>query len=332
LGNLESYDTQLNYQHTFIHFQQLLKTQPQIILADLHPDYPATRFAEEYADRWNLALKKIQHHEAHFASILGEHDLFACDEKILGVIWDGTGLGSDGNIWGGEFFIYDKREIRRTHYLEPFPNLAGDKMANEPRLSALAIFNDFNKAFSILSNKFSKQEWEYYQKLVERGDLQNTSAGRYFDGVASLLGLVDINTYEGEAALTLEQRAYDYFSNHGFSIDAHFFMDEIDGPSIPMKNLSRRIIEEISAEKSAEEISAVFLNSLAMIIYKAAIKAGVRKIAFSGGVFQNSVLVDLVNLQLDKIFELYFHKQMPPNDECIAFGQLQHYLNIIAKK
>ncbi|HYK46028.1 MAG TPA: carbamoyltransferase HypF, partial [Parafilimonas sp.] len=306
LGNLDSYDTQENYRHTFEHFQQLLKARPEIILADLHPDYPSTRFAEEYAERWKAPLKRIQHHEAHFAAILGEHNLFPNRDKILGVIWDGTGLGTDGNIWGGEFFIYENGTMRRAYHLESFPNVAGDKMANEPRLAASAIFNGVEAADTILSEKFSKQESEYYAKVIGHEHLRNTSAGRYFDAVASVLGLVDINSYEGEAALMLEQSAYNYFCNDQL-MNAHYFTDEISSPSIPMKNVKQRIIEDIVAGRNIGEISAAFHNTLAMIISKVAIKERVRKVAFSGGVFQNALLVDLVNLQLSKSFELYFH-------------------------
>ncbi|MEO6131295.1 MAG: carbamoyltransferase HypF, partial [Saprospiraceae bacterium] len=209
LGNLASYESQQNYRHTFYHILSLLRTRPEIILADLHPDYPSTRFAEEYATEWNLPLKKIQHHEAHFAAILGEHDLFKSDEKILGVIWDGTGLGTDGNIWGGEFFIYEKGVITRVHFLEPFNNISGDKMATEPRLAALAITfnieNEKNKQFPRpggrgqkkfikgvqkqfphpggrgqlqgLESKFSPMEWNYYQKALQQKSLLNSSAG-----------------------------------------------------------------------------------------------------------------------------------------------------------
>ena len=330
LGNLESYDTQQNYQHTFDHFHQLLKTHPQIILADLHPDYPSTRFAEEYAERAKAPVKKVQHHEAHFAAVLAEHNLFTNAGKILGVIWDGTGLGTDGNIWGGEFFVYEHGTMRRAYHLESFPNIAGDKMANEPRLAASAIFNGIESADAILSNKFSEQESEYYQKAIAHEHLKNTSAGRYFDAVASVLGLVDRNSYEGEAALMLEQTAYNYFRNHQ-SVKANYFNDEISGPSIPMKNVMRGIIEDILAGKNIAAISAAFHNSLAMIIYKVAMRENIKRVAFSGGVFQNALLVDLVNLQSANNFELYFHKQMPPNDECIAFGQAQHYLNITIK-
>ncbi|MEP6927413.1 MAG: carbamoyltransferase HypF [Ginsengibacter sp.] len=337
LGNLESYDTQQNYRHTFDHFQQLLKAQPQIVLADIHPDYPSTQLAAEYSKQLKVPLRKIQHHEAHFAAILGEHNLFKSEEKILGVIWDGTGLGSDGNIWGGEFFIYEKGKMERVYYLEPFVNIAGDKMAKEPRLAAFTISNKIEEVSSVLESRFTKQEWLYYHKEIKQQKMQNTSAGRYFDGIASLLDFININTYEGEAALVLEQHAYNYLNENNFEISEHYFHEEIEEPVIPMKNVIRNIIKDINSGKSKAEIAALFHASLTAIIWKVALKLGVKKIAFSGGVFQNVVLIDLLFTQLKKIVylevekksELYFHRQMPPNDECIAFGQIMHHINII---
>ena len=226
--------------------------------------------------------------------------------------------------------------MERVHYLESFANIAGDKMAKEPRLAALAISHNIEEASTILEARFSKQEWDYYNKEIAQQNLQNTSAGRYFDGVASMLNLVNINTYEGEAALVLEQQAHDYLNKNNFEISDHYFHEEIDQPMIPMKHVIRKIINDINSGKGKAEIAALFHASLVAIIWKVAHKLGVKKIAFSGGVFQNQVLVDLiqiqlknvVHLELEKVFKFYFHRQMPPNDECISFGQLMHYQNI----
>ncbi|MEO6168055.1 MAG: carbamoyltransferase HypF [Chitinophagales bacterium] len=328
LGNLESFDAQQNYLHTLKYFMKLLQAQPQTILADLHPDYPSTQIARDLSEKSKVPLKQIQHHEAHFAAILGEHDLFKSEEKILGVIWDGTGLGNDGNIWGGEFFMYENGTMNRVYHLESFTNLAGDKMAREPRLSALAISHQIQEAGSILASKFSEQELNFYEKSITHPRLQNTSAGRYFDAVASLLNLLDTNAYEGEAALQLEQCAYNYLKEKNFTISGHYFNDEIDQLLIPMQGVIRMIIRDINSGKDTSEIAALFHSSLAAIICKVVLKEGVKNIAFSGGVFQNSVLIDMVHLQVAKNCKIYFHQQMPSNDECIAFGQLMHFTNI----
>lgn len=327
-GSLESYDAQENYVHTYQHFEKLLKADPQIILADLHPDYPSTQMATALSQKLNVPLKKIQHHEAHFAAILGEHNLFKSREKILGVVWDGTGLGSDGNIWGGEFFIYEKGKINHAYYLEPFINFSVDKMAREPRLAALAISNQFQEAQSLLKSKFSGQEWNFYQKALTVPGLQNSSAGRYFDGIASLLNVVNINSYEGEAAWLLEKYACDYLQEKKIDVAHHYFDQEIDGPIIPMKGVVKKIVLDIDAGHGAAEIAALFHNTLACIIRQVAEKEGINMIACSGGVFQNAVLIDLMHEQLQEDLKIYFHHQMPSNDECIAVGQLMHFQNI----
>lgn len=328
LGNLESYDAQQSYLHTYDHFSGMLKASPGVVLSDLHPDYPSTQIAKNLSEKNHVPLKKVQHHEAHFAAILGEHNLFRSSERVLGVIWDGTGLGSDGNIWGGEFFIYDEWKMKRIHFLEPFIHMAGDKMAAEPRLAALAMSHHNEKSFPLLRSKFSDAEWNFYQKAVRQPGLNNTSAGRYFDGVAALLNLVNKNSYEGEAALTLEQAAGEYLRDHDYAVASGYFTGSINHSSIPMKNIINGIIDDLQSGITIQEIAAVFHNSLVAIITEVARKEGVRKVVFSGGVFQNSVLVDLLNLQVGQLFQLYFHHQMPPNDENIAFGQLMHYQNI----
>lgn len=218
--------------------------------------------------------------------------------------------------------------MERIHYLEPFNNIAGDKMAKEPRLAAFAIANDIEKATLILQSKFSEQEWNYYQKANAQSSLQNTSAGRYFDAVASLLDLVNINSYEGEAALLLEQHASDFLREKKFDSSEYYFEEEINQPMIPMKNVITKIINDIDEGKSNSEIAARFHSTLTHIIERVAETSGVKHIAFSGGVFQNAVLLDSVTLRLGKKFQLYFHEQMPANDECIAFGQLMHFQNV----
>jgi hydrogenase maturation protein HypF len=336
LGNLESYDTQQNYQHTLRHFLTLLKAAPGVILADLHPGYPSTLLAGEYGSAWAVPVKKIQHHEAHFAAVLGEYNLFSCNEKILGVIWDGTGYGTDGNVWGGEFFIYEKGTIERVLCLEPFVNIAGDKIAKEPRLAALAVCHDIEEAHPILQGAFTEQEWSFYKKAITSGGLQNTSAGRYFDAVAALLGLTTINTYEGEASLALEQLARNYLSANDFNVADDYEAEEPGDHVIKMRPMIRRLVTEIRNGQDKGFIATKYHNRMASIIYKVAGHLQIKKIACSGGVFQNTVLLDLMALQLKKMVylesdempECYFHTQLPPNDECISFGQLMHYQHI----
>ena len=328
LGNLASYEAQQNYEHTFQHMQKLLGANPEIILTDLHPDYHSTQLAIKLAAAYQVPLKKIQHHEAHFAAVLAEHNLFETKEKILGIVWDGTGYGSDSNIWGGEFFMYENRSIKRIHYLQPFINIAGDKTAKEPRLSALAMSHELEKATILLKPKFTANEWLFYQKVLQQNNLLNSSAGRYFDGVAALLNLLNVNSYEGEGALLLETLAHEYLQETNFTLEESYVTEEVSQASIAMSGIIEQVVNDCIRGRPAKEIAAIFYKSLVDIIEKVVINTNTDSIAFSGGVFQNAVLVDLINLQLGKTHKVYFHEQLPPNDECIAFGQLMHFQNI----
>ncbi|MCU0348531.1 MAG: hypothetical protein MUC59_16460, partial [Saprospiraceae bacterium] len=185
---------------------------------DAHPDYFSTQLGEELAANWGAKTARIQHHEAHFAAVLAENDLLRSPEPVLGIIWDGTGLGSDGQIWGGEFFLKAKSggdsksppdlSIKRVAHLDNFDFLLGDKMPREPRISALSLCKGMAEAESVLVTKFTPNEWSLYNRLLRNGStLQTSSMGRFFDGVASLLGLGDVQSFEGEAAMRLEQAA-----------------------------------------------------------------------------------------------------------------------------
>ncbi|MEM9723625.1 MAG: carbamoyltransferase HypF, partial [Bacteroidota bacterium] len=139
LGDLSHADTEQHFLDTRRALKRLLQFRPKVLLADLHPGYVSTRLARNWGEENNIEVACIQHHRAHFAAILGEHRLFDSEDPILGFIWDGTGFGEDGNIWGGEGFLYHKSGMKRIGHVAYFPSIAGDKMAREPRLAALAL-------------------------------------------------------------------------------------------------------------------------------------------------------------------------------------------------
>ncbi len=150
----------------------------------------------------------VPHHEAHAWSVLAENDLTKTDEPVLCVVWDGTGYGDDGNVWGGEFFSYDNYEMKRAAHVAYYPIWMGNRMAKEPRLSALFIASAVSAPIEILKPKFSEKEWDYYTKLISTApEYYSSSVGRLFDAVASMLGICDRNTFEGQAALYLESIA-----------------------------------------------------------------------------------------------------------------------------
>lgn len=326
LGDLESFDTQENYNYTLNHFLKTFKTNPEVILCDAHPDYPSTYYGQQLAQKLQIPQQSIQHHLAHFSAILGEHHLVNASEAVLGVIWDGTGLGDDGQIWGGEFFKYEAYNFQRVNHFEYFDFILGDKMPKEPRISALALCRQIPEARTILESKFQAQEWKIYSKLLEKeAPLKTSSVGRIFDAVASLLGLLDQQTYEGEAAMRLEGLAQSYFHTHGLDFPEHYLVDFPSSQALPTRPFIQAFLADIQKQKPSDWIAAKFHYSLVMFIKHIATQLEVKQVAFSGGVFQNSVLIDLIHHHLSNHFDLYFHQKLSPNDENISFGQLIYY-------
>ena len=327
LGDLDNYDVQKNYLHCVEHFFKVFKTQPQIILTDKHPDYFSTNYGVDLAKALNTPVKHYQHHEAHFAAVLGENNLLNDDKPVLGVIWDGAGLGNDGNVWGGEFFIYKNYEFERCNHFSYFDYLLGDKMAREPRISALAATAGLDDTAILLKKKFSATEWLNYQKLLQKkGILKTSSVGRLFDAVASLLGLADISSYEGEAAMYLENLAVNYFRKNGFNITETYFYKESIGLEISTDKMFAKLMTDIRNGKDKGFIAAKFHYSLADLVKTIATKLNIKNIALSGGVFQNTLLVDLIKKQMKPDQNLFLHCQLSSNDECISFGQLCCYI------
>ncbi|MEO1516938.1 MAG: carbamoyltransferase HypF [Bacteroidota bacterium] len=326
LGDLTHFDAQQNFEHVLQHFLELFDMRADVILRDQHPSYPSSQMGEQLSKKWNVPIFDVQHHLAHFGAIIGEHNLLPSSEPILGVIWDGTGLGEDGQIWGGEFFTYEKYQFSRCQHFEYFDFILGDKMPKEPRISALSTCWDAAGAEAFLEEKFSQTEWRIYRKMLQKkNSLQSSSVGRIFDAVASLLGIMDKQTYEGEAAMRLEALATTYFQKHGLDFSSSYFSNYVYRRRISTKSLMAGIIRDLQQGKARDFIAAKFHFSLAHLIKMVANDLKIQHIACSGGVFQNALLVDLVLYHLKGDFELYFHKELSPNDENISFGQLVCY-------
>ncbi len=318
LGNLENFDVYERFTQETQSFLDLFQTTPEIILVDKHPKYFSTSYGRELADECQSEIHEIQHHKAHFASVLGEHDLFTSTEKILGVIWDGVGYGEDGQIWGGEFFDYQNGEIQRIGHFEYFDWLAGDKMSKEPRLSLFSVNDNSRRVLQ----KFSDEELGIYKNLKEKNKLKTSSVGRLFDAVASLLGICDFNTYEGEASILLENNI------HGYELSScRNYFPETMGDELPTKQLVSTIEKELNAGVPKEQIIINFLYSLARGVYQFANRKGYTSLCFSGGVFQNATLLDLITDLNTSGHSLYFNRELSPNDENISFGQAMYFLN-----
>ena len=325
IGDLDNYDTYLRYEKTIDDFLGIFSFEPEIVLFDSHPKYVSSRLAESFVHSENqIQYKKIQHHKAHFAAILGEKKLWNSEEKILGIIWDGIGYGDDGQIWGGEFFEYQNNAMNRMGQIDYYPWVLGDKMSKNPKISAVSI-SDSNTFFREF---FDDNEWTIYTKTISNPSIKTSSMGRLFDAVGFVIGFHQTISFEGEAAMYLEKIAQKLFSSNEYELEDYLENEIIINNTIPTKILFERIIEEKTNAIAIEKIALNFHYTLIKSVEKIAKSNNFRKLAFSGGVFQNALLVDLIVEFLSKDFELHFHENLSPNDENISFGQLNYYLNI----
>ncbi|MEO6289379.1 MAG: hypothetical protein ABIO76_05640, partial [Ginsengibacter sp.] len=224
-------------------------------------------------------------------------------------------------------------------HFDYFPFFLGDKMVREPRISAFATCNGIHLSSALLRTKFTKTEWDLYQKIwlqhaaesnrKNDATLRSSSVGRIFDAVSSLLNICDKQSFEGQAAMLLEEQASRYIKLHGRQMLQGYF-EAGHYNYIPTTVLMNGIVKDIQQGKSVSYVAAKFHFSLVQIIDMVAEDIGVNKITFSGGVFLNGVLVDLLRYHLSGKYQLYFHKELSPNDENISFGQMVYYDNKIA--
>lgn len=306
LGDYQNFEVQKMALFNQKHIENIYQVSPELLIVDKNPAY----FTHTMALETSIPIQEIQHHEAHFWAILGDNQLIHNDKKVLGIIWDGTGLGNDGNSWGGEFFVYKNQQINRIAHLDEFNLLMNDKMAKEPRLSLLSLYPEAE----ILSKMFSSEEWNIFNKKLKNNTLKTSSIGRLIDAVACLLLNITHNQFEAEAAMLLEKEA----DNFLYKIDYQF------NESYHIKTLNPfQLIQAIAQDEnpSPPYKAAKFFNTLVFWIQDIAEKNDIQSLAFSGGVFQNSVLVSLIEQNLGD-FTLYFHQNLSPNDENIAYGQI----------
>ncbi len=322
LGDLDSYEAQLAYQHVMRHLTQLLGAEPQVYLADTHPAYFSTQLATDRAAQAGLPLVKVPHHQAHLAAVLHENAAWPPPAPVLGVVWDGTGHGEDGHVWGGEFFRVEagQAQARRVAHLAYFPFALGDKLPREPRLSALAWTLGLPQATAFLRPKFTDMEWSLFSKMLAISKLYCSSAGRLFDAVASLLGLADRASYEGEAALYLEQLATQAYAASPV-LPAPFPVRLQPDGQVATRPWAESLLVALAEGQPIARLALQFHVTLVETVNEVAQNQQVGHLAFSGGVFQNALLVDLLEQRLAPAHTLYFHHQLPPNDENIALGQ-----------
>jgi len=301
---------------------------PQAVACDLHPEYHSTRLAERLADALGVPLVRVPHHHAHLAACLAEHGL-ADGEEVLGVIWDGSGYGPDGTVWGGEFLLGSAARCERFASLRPFPLPGGDLSARQPRYAALGLLHaaGIPLASTPLAAAFSPQELAVARAQLERGLHAPlcTSAGRLFDAVAALLGLRLRNEFEAQAAMDLEFAADRDDGGTGAGDEdageagAGFALRE---GRLDWEPVLRSLLEGLGAGLPVHRLAARFHRALRDGIVLVARAAGKERVVLGGGCFQNARLLASCVAALDEAgFEVLWPRLVPPNDGGLALGQ-----------
>ena len=329
LGDLETEQSLQAFRHAVEDLKALYALEPTRVICDMHPDYVSTSEARATG----LPLHAVQHHHAHIASCMAENGL---EGPVLGVSWDGTGWGPDGTIWGGEFLLVDRAGYRRTAAFRAFSLPGGSAAVREPRRTALGLLYEglgpalFEDPGLLPVCAFTERERSLIRQMLARGlnAPRTTSAGRLFDGVASILGLRQRCSFEGQAAMELEWTAGGRTDQPPYEV-----------PLLPRENgclvvdwvpLIARLIEDLRNGTSVPLLAARFHASMAESIVAVARAAGERRVALSGGCFQNALLTTLAVRRLEENgFLPYWHQRVPPNDGGISLGQI--YAEVVLK-
>ena len=327
LGDQSELRSQESHDSTRAHLCTLLHIEPTEVLTDAHPGYHSTMTGEGIAHEKKIARRSYQHHKAHFAAVLAEQYSLFENTPTLGFIWDGTGFGEDGNIWGGETFLLEHGQMKRVAQLEYFPQLLGDKMSREPRLSAFSLLRNMPEGLARIEKHFSSTEWAHYAhtSFFGRSPLKTSSMGRFLDGISALLTGCVLHRYEGEAVMVLEALARRVKTR----MPGHYPMPLKQG-ALETGLLLSALVHDLGSNADPAAIADKLFRSLVRSIFMTAEYFGVRRLAFSGGVFQNALLTDMILEMATDDHELLFHAQLSPNDENIAFGQLA--LHSLAEK
>lgn len=350
IGDLENFETLAAFEQAVEHYERLFRVTPKVIAYDLHPEYLSTKFARsQLRSEGSVVGIGVQHHHAHIAACMAEHGLHG-DRPVIGVSFDGTGYGTDGAIWGGEFLVADYNDFRRAAHLAYVPLPGGDAAIRKPYRAALAHLYaagiDWDEALAPV------QAAEPTERGVIRHQIESgfnapptSSMGRLFDAVSALAGLRQTITYEAQAAIELEMIvAADTRDSYPFGIltgeRQHTRADEqgdvggaVQSPEgnesalvVDAAPMIRAVTDDVRAGVPAAVIAARFHNGLARMIADMCRlvqgRTGLGEVALSGGVWQNTTLLERVVALLEaEGFAVYTHRLVPPNDGGIALGQ-----------
>ncbi|HUM72140.1 MAG TPA: carbamoyltransferase HypF, partial [Chloroflexota bacterium] len=323
IGDMENLETLDAFATAVTHFRHIFRANPERLVCDLHPGYLSTRWAEEQAAQDGLPLVKVQHHHAHIASVMAEHRLDG-RTPVIGFSFDGTGYGPDGAVWGGELLLADYAGFERTAHLKYVPLAGGDLAVKRPYRLALAHLwaagLDWDEALPCVA-ACPPQERRILSQQRGQGidSVPTSSMGRLFDAAAALLGIRQVVTYEGQAAMELETAvAPDVSEQYNF---------ELAGVEIDPAPVWATMVADRRAGMETAVIAAKFHNAVADLVVRLSLQMraqhGLNQVALSGGVFQNVRLLETAVTQLQQhSFTVLTHRLVPPNDGGLALGQV----------
>ncbi len=323
IGDLENQETLDFFELTVRHLERILDIQPEIVAHDLHPDYLSTQYALKQADCRSVG---IQHHHAHIVSAMAENRI---DGPVIGFSFDGTGLGTDGKIWGGEVLISELHEFKRAGYLDYVPMPGSNAAIKEPWRMALSyLYHAFGDQAADLDlplfQTVTDDRIGVVFQMIQKGlnSPETSSLGRLFDGIAAIIGIRDTVRFEGQAAMELEMIAapeekglYDWQWTRA---DDHYLID----PGM----LVNQVVTDCTDNVPAAVISSRFHNTLTQLFAglcsEIRAETGLDRVVMSGGVFQNTTLLSALSAALAKTgFKVYSQKLVPANDGGISLGQ-----------
>ena len=322
IGDMENYETLNSFEQGVEHFERLFRVKPEAIAHDLHPNYLATRYALERAERENIPTFAIQHHHAHIAACMAEHGLDG-SEPVIGLSFDGTGFGDDGAIWGGEFLVADYKGYQRAAHLKYFPLPGGDAAIKKPARMALALLWSLGLDWD--EKLFSVEEFCADDRNILRTQLEKkintpltSSMGRLFDAAAALAGVRQKVNYEGQAAIEFEALADE--------AEGEIYSFELEQGQVGVGSGIESLVKDAMTGVHVSKISARFHFGLAQSVYEVVKKiradTGLKSVALSGGVWQNLTLLRRTVSLLDAGgFKIYLHREVPANDGGLSLGQ-----------
>jgi hydrogenase maturation protein HypF len=316
IGDLENYETLVFFEETLGNLKKLFRVEPRVVAHDLHPGYLSTQYALRLE---GLPKIGVQHHHAHIASCMAENGL---DGQVIGVAFDGTGYGTDGAIWGGEFLVAGYAGFERRAHLRYVPLAGGDAAVRQPWRPALAYSMDALGPDAPFAAAPEPHVHVVRRMIAGRvNTVETSSCGRLFDAVASLIGLRQEVNFEGQAAIELETIAEDGCQErYPYGIDG-------SGPwELDFRPAIERIVRDVSMGVARARMAAKFHNALAdatvEVCRRIAAESRLRRVCLSGGTFQNVRLLGAAAAGLRAVgLEVVLHGQVPPNDGGIALGQ-----------